>query len=189
MNFEHGPVIPDAFANFKTKIKIGLPEGKNCENENGPVLKLRAKSDHLTYTSTVPSLRGQRYDPYYSTYIGLRNKEDGTIKLIEVEEMTLGAKVKPPQTRNTVLLQAKLDDSKDDAKKQAAAAKKHLVTEFGQSKGQRIYAQADRMAIEAENLTEKLSKAAESVSQDAIMLPNQVISEVKLAPPCNRSGT
>ena len=28
-----------------------------------------------------------------------------------------------------------------------AAAKKHLVQEFGQSKGKRMYAQADRMAV------------------------------------------
>ena len=46
-----------------------------------------------------------RYDPYHSTYIGIRNKEDGTMKLYEIEQMTVGAKVKPPGNIPTFLHQ------------------------------------------------------------------------------------
>ena len=45
------------------------------------------------------------------------------------------------------------------------------------------------MAIEAENMTDKLSKAAEKVSKDAISLPNQVLEQLNLAPPCNRKAS
>ena len=42
--------------------------------------------------------------------------------------------------------------------------------------------------VEAENMKEKLSKAAENVSQEAIALPNQVMEQVNLAPPCNKNA-
>ena len=91
VNFEHGQVDPDAFANFEAKIKIGMPE-KHIDKENnetdpkGPQLKLSVDSNHMTYTSTSKTLRGSgfRYDPYYATYIGIRNKEDGTMKLVRL---------------------------------------------------------------------------------------------------------
>ena len=45
----------------------------------------------------------------------------------------------------------KMEEDQNDVdsgkKAKEAAAKKHLVQEFGQSKGKRIYAQADRMAV------------------------------------------
>ena len=89
VNFEHGTVNPEAFNAFDAKIKIGLPEGQN-ENSihaDEPQLKLEIKSDHMKYSSTAKSLNGNgvRYDPYYSTYIGIRNKEDGPLKLFEIE--------------------------------------------------------------------------------------------------------
>lgn len=178
---------PKAFENFQSKIRIGLPESK--ENDQEPQLKLKIKSDHLTYSSTVKSLNGNgvRYDPYFSTYIGIRNKEDGTMKLYEIEQATVGAKFKAPATKNPTLLQEEVDTK--DEKKTREMAKKHLVQEFGQSKGKRIFAQADRMAIEAENLTEKLTRTAENVDQKNISMPNQSFEDVKLAPPCNRSAT
>ena len=77
VDFEHGKVDPEAFKNFKAKIKIGLPENQDNENENGPHLKLGVTSDHMTYSSTAKSLNGYgiRHDPYYSTYIGMINRE------------------------------------------------------------------------------------------------------------------
>ena len=63
----------------------------------------------MAYSSTAKSLNGCgiRYDPYYSTFIGIRNKVDGTMKLVEIEQMTVGANVKPPgkykYTRNMFL--------------------------------------------------------------------------------------
>lgn len=184
---------PKAFQNFNAKLKLGLPENDSKENtEATPQLKLRIKSDHLSYTSTVQSLSGNgiRYDPYYSTYIAIRNKEDNTLKLFEVEQITVGAKIKAPPTKNPILLQNKMEkDEEEDEKKVKAAAKKHLVTEFGQAKGKRIYTQADRMAVEVANMTEKLSKAAENVKEESILLPNQQIEEINLTPPCTRDVT
>ena len=169
VNFEHGEVDPDAFETFKAKLRIGLPEMHAKENQfqseqpEAPILKLAVKSDHMTYHSTAKSLTrgsGARYDPYYSTYIGVRDKTDGSLKLYEIETMNVGAKVKCLETQNPVLLQAKFEkeqifenESKDkdqltkEKKLREAAAKKHLVTEFGQKKGKRIYAQADRMQV------------------------------------------
>ena len=74
VDFEHGKVDPEAFKNFKAKIKIGLPENGDDENENSPHLKLGVTSDHMTYSSTAKSLNGYgiRHDPYYSTYIGMK---------------------------------------------------------------------------------------------------------------------
>ena len=71
VDFEHGKVDPEAFKNFKAKIKIGLPEENGPQN--GPQLKLGVTSDHMTYSSTAKSLNGYgiRHDPYYSTYIGM----------------------------------------------------------------------------------------------------------------------
>ena len=68
------------------------------------------------------------------------------MKLYEIEHMTVGAKVNPPQTTNPVLIEASLEKMKEDkestdpdhtkkAKEDAARAKKHLVQEFGQTKG------------------------------------------------------
>ena len=69
------------------------------------------------------------------------------MKLYEIEQMTVGAKVNPPQTTNPVLIEARLEKMKEDkestddpdftkkAKEDAARAKKHLVQEFGQTKG------------------------------------------------------
>ena len=52
------------------------------------------------------------------------------MKMYEFEQITVGAKVEPPQTNNAVLLQAKLEndpnETKEDIAKTKAAAKKHL---------------------------------------------------------------
>jgi len=82
----------------------------------------------------------------------------------------------------------------DDLAKTKAAAKKHLVSEFGQKKGRRIYEQADRMQVEAENLEKKLLKAAETVSSDVLEVPTDNPNETidtrdSLLPPCNRNAT
>ena len=37
-------------------------------------------------------------------------------------------------------------------------------------------------------MTEKLTKAAENVSQEAIAMPNQVMEQVNLAPPSNKNA-
>ena len=198
VNFEHGQVNPEAMTKYQAKMKLGLPEStkfkqNHYRSRKDLQLKVEIDSNHLTYTSSAKSLKGSgfRHNPY-RTYVGLRNKETGTMKLYEVNEVTVGANVQAPPTKNpTLLMQKELDQETDETKKRAAA-KKHLVNEFGQAKGQRMYAQADRMAVADTNLTEKLSKAAENVDLEAIELPHNPADEVnptgKLTPPCNRNA-
>ena len=80
------------------------------------------------------------------------------MNVYEIEQVTVAAaKAKAPPTQNSVLLQAQMNMEKpddpnetiNDLAKTKAAAKKHLVSEFGQKKGRRIYEQADRMQVEA----------------------------------------
>ena len=66
--------------------------------------------------------------------------------------------------------------------------KKHLVKSFGQAKGQRIYEQSDRMAVESDALQSKLSSAAMSVDDEKLAMPGQAPS-LDLTPPCNRYVT
>ena len=113
------------------------------------------------------------------------------MKLYEIDEITVGSNVEGPKTKNAHLLMIQEGLQETDEKKSLAAAKKHLVNTFGQAKGQRIYAQADRMAVEADQLTEKLARAAENVSQEDMYVPeknkDEKISPVaNLTPPCNR---
>ena len=79
--------------------------------------------------------------------------------MYQFDQITVGANIKAPPTKNAVLLQAQSDEKQNELKAKQAA-KKHLVQEFGMNKGRRIYEQADRMQVEAETLEKKLSKAA-----------------------------
>ena len=197
VNFEHGQVDPNAIEKYQAKMKIGMPENVELKENldfKGPQLKVQIETDHLTYSSCAKTLKGSgfRYDPYYATYIGIRDKTDGTMKLYEVDQVTVAANVEAPNTKNPTLLMAKeLEQETDEAKKRAAA-KKHLVTEFGQTKGQRMYAQADRMAVADEDLASKLSKAADNVDLVDISLPNNPADDpnptANLTPPCNRQA-
>ena len=197
VNFEHGQVDPNAIEKYQAKMKIGMPENVELKENldfKGPQLKVQIETDHLTYSSCAKTLKGSgfRYDPYYATYIGIRDKTDGTMKLYEVDQVTVAANVEAPNTKNPTLLMAKeLEQETDEAKKRAAA-KKHLVTEFGQTKGQRMYAQADRMAVADEDLASKLSKAADNVDLVDITLPNNPADDpnptANLTPPCNRQA-
>jgi hypothetical protein len=65
--------------------------------------------------------------------------------------------------------------------------KKHLVKSFGQSKGQKMYEQADRMAVDPEALQSKLNKAALDVDQNKLVTAGEAPSMV-LTPPCDRFG-
>lgn len=81
------------------------------------------------------------------------------MKLYEIEQMTVAAKVNPPQTTNPVLIEARLEKMKEDkestdpdptkkAKEDAARAKKHLVQEFGQTKGKFLFLRVIHMSRE-----------------------------------------
>ena len=113
------------------------------------------------------------------------------MSMYQFDQITVGANIKAPPTKNAVLLQAQSDEKQNELKAKQAA-KKHLVQEFGMNKGRRIYEQADRMQVEAETLEKKLSKAAESVNPDNLFLPGlddempEINFAANLTPPCNR---
>ena len=113
------------------------------------------------------------------------------MSLYQFDQITVGANIQAPPTKNAVLLQAQSDEQQNELKAKQAA-KKHLVQEFGMNKGRRIYEQADRMQVEAETLEKKLVKAAENVNPENLFLPGlddempEIDFTANLTPPCNR---
>ena len=65
------------------------------------------------------------------------------MKLYEMSAITVGAKAKFPPTKNQVLLESRLVEEEGDANVEKARRKKHLVQEFGQTKGRRMYEQVN----------------------------------------------
>ena len=120
------------------------------------------------------------------------------MRLVETSSAVVGAVVEAPPSTNSILMNEKFkkyteDDEKspEDKKQARMAMNKHLVGQFGQTKGKRVYEQADRMKVEASKLTDKLSKVAMAVSEEAVALPTDIqaaSSAEKLIPPMNRDA-
>ena len=68
------------------------------------------------------------------------------MKLVESNLVRVGAvpETLPPPTSNPLLLNPEIHEEEGSERNKS---KKHLVTEFGQTKGRRIYEQADRMQV------------------------------------------
>ena len=77
-------------------------------------------------------------------------------------------------------------DDSQDASRRRASMKKHLVKEFGQAKGQRMYAQADRMQVDNEAVEEKVTMEAMNVSQEMLEMPEEQETMKDIIPPCDR---
>ena len=211
VNFGHGKLNPEAIDcleapkvsyEFKSlKSSDDVPVGK------APKLDVEIKVDQIMYSSNAPSVRqiNTAY-PYQKTFVAIRNKKTKTIKLIEANTITLGAKVTPPPSSNTILIEEEMKrndaelngnttvDCPDSEKKKSEnrlAMNKNLVREFGQKKGKRIYEQNDRMQIDQEILTDKLSRAAKTVEKSSLetLDASASSSAVELTPPCNRDAT
>ncbi len=202
--------MPESFETFKVKnVAFEFDERKKAEIGTKPKITAKLKSNHLTYSTEANSVKGLparnshisncnhlilgvRRSPYQRTMLALRNKKDGTMKLVELNPVVLGAEVDFPETKNPVLLEAKMaaenpegEGTDRDLVAERSLKKKHLVQEFGQKKGRRMYEQADRMQVEADNLKTKLNKAVENLSEESMKLHNQE-KVVVLTPPCNR---
>ena len=129
------------------------------------------------------------------TYLAIRDRRTGLSKLVEANSVTVGAVVKPPESTNDQVrmsvARSKLAEEHGAMSKEVKEfddpkeSKKKLVQVFGQAKGQRMYSLSDRMAVEDEQLENKLRNAAMNVSEKAMAMPNQIMV-MDTAPPMNR---
>jgi len=214
VKFEHAELKPESINDFDLPIVEHDFESKNeIPLGEAPSLKVELKLDGTTYSSNAKSVRCNG-PQYLRNFLAIRNKKTNKTRLVEVNNVTLGAITSPPSSTNHVLALLKQEDNKSDAnnnapdikakkKEEQYAKNKSLIQEFGQTKGKRMYSQNDRMQVNPEVLQDKLSKAAMSVEEpsfnDSISLENLLTKkknsaslEMELAtliPPCNRNAT
>lgn len=205
VEFEHGKVYPESFQTFKASLKCKFPDAKSQDGiipyGTAPKLDVKVKTDGMTYSSKADSIKDiRRPDQYRKTLLAIRKKGCDTFKLVELNSVMVGAQVEPPAVKNPQMLELmrmkeeeenegeeNQKKSPEDLNKSLAKKKRHLVQEFGQAKGKRVYEQADRMQVESEKLQAKLNKAANAVDETAIQFENQEPVTI-LTPPCKRDA-
>jgi len=208
VRFEHGQVVPDAFQQMPLEFSYKFPDSIKSEDEAAalkptlPKCDLKMTAKNLTYSSNTKSVKGRTIssgNPYQKTFLAIRNKSTRRVKMVEACCVSLGATVDPPASTNTLLLKEEIKASmqSEEATEQAQrleerkALNKHLVGEFGQTKGRRAYEQADRMKVESTALSDKLNRAAMAVDAKTVALPSDLAaagSSDLLIPPCNREA-
>ncbi|XP_059086000.1 uncharacterized protein LOC131882766 isoform X2 [Tigriopus californicus] len=181
VNFEHAGVTPEAaLEQFQAKLSYTFPDTTKVRKSR-PELDLSLQTDHIKYSNKAPSVQGIRPSPYLSTYLAIKNKITGQIRLVETNSVTVGALVKTPKTTNLQLLNEEEVGEGTRTKK-----KKHLVKEFGATRGQRVYEQADRMTVDQGQLEAKLGEAAGKVEEAHIEIPEVEDDTItRMIPPCN----
>jgi len=202
--FEHGQVDPDAFQ-LSMNPELKYEFAASATGEDGPPLgatpkfDLKIASGNLVYSSSAKSVKGRMGgNPYQKTLLAIRNKRTHRVKLIETCSVSVGALVEPPPSTNSILLKEEIkameaadEQGEEDKKTNRLTMNKHLVGEFGQTKGRRAYEQADRMKVEAAALSDKLSRAAMAVDERDVAMPTDLAaagSADLLVPPCNRQA-
>jgi hypothetical protein len=209
VNFGHGKLNPEAINSFEAP-KVSYEFRSLKSNDEAPIgtapkLDVELQIDEMVYSSNAPSVKEINLaHPYQKTFLAVRNKITNKIKLIEANTITVGAKVTPPPSTNSLLIEEEMkrNDAEmaknvtppDSEKKKAEnrlAMNKNLVREFGQKKGKRIYEQNDRMQIDPEILNDKLSRAAMTVEGSSLDTLNVSVNNnsTELTPPCNRNAT
>ena len=189
VNFEHGKMNPECCGDFSANVDYSFPDEDSGGKRKKPKIELTVKGQHLDYSNAVKSVGGCASSDHLVTYIGVRDKETNTMRLVEANVITVGAEVSPPQSTNPMLLTDKSNGEEgEDMRVKRMEMKKHLVKSFGQAKGQRIYEQPDRMQVESDTLQSKLSSAALSVDDEMLSVPGQAPT-LDLTPPCNRYVT
>jgi len=208
VGFEHGQVDPESFRHMSPELRHEFASTTSSTGEDmgpavgaTPKLELNIATDKLSYSSSAKSVKSRMGgNPYQRTLLAIRNKRTHRVKLIETSSVCVGALVEPPASTNSILLKEELakaqeeeEASKDDEEKRLArlTMNKHLVGEFGQTKGKRAYEQADRMKVESNVLSDKLSRAAMAVDQASVALPTDLAAASTadaLIPPCNREA-
>ena len=212
IKFGHGKLNPDALHCFDPPSVSYDFKSFNSSDEvpigTAPKLDVEVRADELVYSSNAPSVKQINREPQYQkTFVAIRNKKTNKIKLIEVNDITLGAVIKPPPSSNPILIEEEMkrndallgnndalddpDSEKKKIEKDRMATNKNLVREFGQKKGKRIYEQNDRMQIDSDILNDKLSRAAMTVNQSSLETSSLSTTSdpVELTPPCNRNAT
>ena len=206
VNFGHAKLNPDAAKEFEVPNVLYEFKSKNDEVQVGtaPNINVNLRLNKIDYSSEAPSVKQINLArPYQTTFLAIRNKKTKRIKLIEANTITLGAKITPPPTSNSVLIEEEMkrndeelnkNETNDEAKIQSEnrlAMNKKLVGEFGQKKGKRMYEQNDRMKVNPEMLNDKLSDAAMKVDESSLETLNTTKNDnpVTLTPPCNRNAT
>ena len=210
VEFGHGKLNPDALDSFDTpKVSYEFKSLKSSDEVaigTAPKLNVELQVDGLVYSSNAPSVKQiNRAHPYQKTFLAVRNKKTNRIRLIEANNITLGAVITPPPSSNPILIEEEMkrnnellgqnqtlddpDSEKKKSEKNKLAMNKNLVREFGQKKGKRIYEQNDRMQIDSEILNDKLSRAAMTVDQSSLETSVSTNSNpIELTPPCNRDA-
>ena len=211
VKFGHGKLNPDAINSFDTpnvsyKFK-SLKSNDEVPIGTAPKLDVELKLDGLLYSSNAPSVKQLNHaHPYQKTFLAVKNKKTNRIRLIEANNITLGAVITPPPSSNPILIEEEMkrndeiigqnekvddpDSEKKKSEKNRLAMNKTLVREFGQKKGKRIYEQNDRMQIDSDILNDKLSRAAMTVDKSSLETSISTNSNPNdITPPCNRNAT
>ncbi len=74
-------------------------------------------------------------------------------------------------------------------RKESAVMKRHLVRQFGQAKGQRMYEQAEFNKVDEEAVGDRVAEAAMDVDEDRLTGPQdreRAEKRDRLIPPINR---
>ena len=188
VNFEHGKLNPEHCTDFSANVDYSFPDEASGDKRKKPQIELTIKGQHVNYSNAVKSVGGCASSDHLVTYIGVRDKETNTMRLVEANVITVGAEVSPPESTNPMLKEKSEKVEGEDMRLKRMEMKKHLVKSFGQAKGQRIYEQSDRMQVESEALQSKLSNAAMNVDDEKLVMPGQA-PVLDLTPPCNRYET
>ena len=110
VNFGHAKLNPDVIADFESpEVSYEFKSlNKNDEVKVGAVPKLDVNLclNEINYSSDAPSVKQlNNARQFQTTFLAIRNKKTKRIKLIEANTITLGAKIKPPPTSNSVLIE------------------------------------------------------------------------------------
>ena len=94
----HPPVVSYHFPDHRTKEYRTQPQNESQQYGAAPSLHVLAQlKDGLTYSSNAPSVKLINSTPKgYTNYLAVRNKKTGLTKLIEANNITLGAVTTPP---------------------------------------------------------------------------------------------
>lgn len=127
----------------------------------------------MMYISQLPLLSsGFRPCPYTRTFLALRSKSTGKTRLVEANTVPVAAMVQPPKSTNLTVLESVERELQggEIQHPSGAEARKKLVKSFGQAKGQRIYALADRMAVSEAQLEKNMANTANAVDSSALVV-------------------
>ncbi len=182
VKFEHCGRVKDG--DFCTGFKADL-SARFRSNVGNPDLKLELEaSNGLVYSNLASSVpKNDDGKSCLKTYVAYRDKESNTLRIEEANVVTVGAVVQAPKTANLLLTSVVAEDLKT----RRSASKKHLVRQFGQAKGQRIYEQIERLQVDSEQIDNKMKFAAETVSEESMQMPLQARTET-LTPPVNKDA-